>query len=85
MAGIRPRLLALVVLAVVGCAMFQRTAEQERVYARYETVCSKKYPGHQLVSVASDGQFQFSIFPTDTATAFAKCMSGNPNWTPQPR
>jgi hypothetical protein len=76
---------ALAMLAVAGCALFERTPAQERVYSRYETVCSKRYPGHQLVSVASDGQSQFSIFPTDTASAFAECMSGNPNWTPQPR
>jgi len=76
---------ALAMLVIAGCTMFQRTPEQQRVYERYETVCRKKYPGHELISVASDGQFQFSLFPTDTASAFAQCMSGNPNFTPQGR
>ena len=48
---------ALAMLVIAGCTIFQRTPEQQLVYERYETVCRKKYPGHELVSVASDGQF----------------------------
>jgi len=43
-------LYVLAMLVIAGCTMFQRTPEQHRVYERYETVCRREYPGHQLTS-----------------------------------
>jgi len=61
-----------------GCATFQNTPAQERVYSRYE-VCRVNYPGYQIVRVYSDGRFDFR--PLDSgATAFVQCMTGKSDW-----